>query len=106
VNPATITFIVTVAVIAAFYLLIVRPGQQEQQRVQATIRDLQVGDEVITTSGFFARVKAIETPEQGPVELVLDLGHGMEIRALTTAVLRRVNEATPAERAGEEPKEA
>lgn len=92
-NGAEISFLVLLAVVAAFYLMIVRPGQQEQRRVQQTIRDLRVGDEVITTAGFFARVKEIRTPEEGPIELVLDFGHGVEIRSLTTSVLRRVEPA-------------
>jgi preprotein translocase subunit YajC len=93
VNGAEISFIVILAVLAAFYLMIIRPGQQEQRRVQQTIRDLRVGDEVVTTAGFYAHIKEIRTPEEGPVELVLDFGNGVEVRALTTSVLRRVEPA-------------
>ena len=102
-NAAEISFIVIIAVLLAFYLMIIRPGQQEQKRVQDTIRDLHVGDEVVTTAGFFARVKEIRTPEEGPVQLVLELGNGVEVRALTSAILRRVE--TAPERAGQ-PEEA
>jgi preprotein translocase YajC subunit len=93
VNAAEISFIIILAVMAAFYLIFIRPARQEQKRVEDTIRDLHVGDEVITTSGFFATVKEIHTPEEGPVQLVLDLGHGLEVRALTSAILRRVSTA-------------
>lgn len=92
-NGAEISFLVIVGVLVAFYLMIIRPGQQEQKRQQQAIRDLNVGDEVITTAGFFARVKEIHTPEEGPVELLLELGPGIQIRALTTAVARRVENA-------------
>ena len=91
-NFAEITFISVIVIVVAFYLITIWPAQREQKRQRQAIRDLQVGDEVITTSGFFARVKEIHTPEEGPVQLVLDLGNGLEIRALTSAIIRRVTE--------------
>ena len=93
-NTAEISFVTILAVMAAFYLMFIRPAHQEQKRVQDTIRDLHVGDEVITTAGFFARVTQITTPEQGPVEIVLDFGRGIEVRALTTSILRRLEPET------------
>ena len=102
-NTAELSFVIILAVMAAFCLMFIRPARREQKRVEDTIRDLRVGDEVVTTSGFFARVKAIETPEEGPVQLVLELGNGVEVRALTSAILRRVE--TAPERAGQ-PEEA
>ena len=102
-NEATITFIVIVGVLVAFYLMIIRPARQEQEKVSRVIRDLHVGDEIITTAGFFATVRDITTPEEGPVEVLLDFGNGTEIRALTTAVLRRVSEAPkPSDQPAEE----
>lgn len=88
-NLQEIGFIIMVGVIVVFYLLFIRPAQQEQKRHQQTIRDLRPGDEVITTAGFFARIKDIHTPEEGDVMLVLDLGGGLEVRSLITAVARR-----------------
>ncbi|MGB2696077.1 MAG: preprotein translocase subunit YajC [Dehalococcoidia bacterium] len=97
-NGAEISFLVIIGVLVAFYLMIIRPGQQEQKRQQQTIRDLKVGDEVITTAGFFARVKEIHTPEEGPVELLLELEKGVQLRALTSAITRLVSKAEePAE---------
>jgi preprotein translocase YajC subunit len=88
-----ISFVIMVGVIAAFYIIFIRPASKEQMRVKDIIRDLHVGDEIITTAGFFARIKQIETPEDGPVQLVLDFGHGVEMRALTTSILRRLTVA-------------
>lgn len=95
-QSAELSFVVILGVMAAFYFIFIRPARQEQKRLEETIRDLQAGDEVITTAGFFARIKEIRTPEQGDVELILDLGGGIEIRALTTSILRRIasDEAT------------
>lgn len=98
-NIAELSFISILVIMVAFYLILVRPSQQEQKRQEQTIRDLQVGDQVVTTSGFFGRIKEINTPEEGPVQLVLDLGNGLEVRALTTAIASRVAAAEePAER--------
>ena len=92
-NTAEISFIVILGVMAAFYFIFIRPVRHEQKRVEGTIRDLRVGDEVITTAGFFARVKDIQTPEEGPVQLILELGNGLEVRALTSAISHRVTTA-------------
>ncbi len=102
-NTAEMSFIVILGVMAAFYFIFIRPARQEQKRLEETIRDLRVGDEVVTSSGFFARVKEIQTPEEGPVQLVLELGNGLEVRALTSAIARRV---APAPDAAERPEGA
>jgi preprotein translocase subunit YajC len=90
VNAAEIGFIVIVGIIIAFYLIVLRPAQVEQKRQQQDIKDLQVGDEVLTTSGFLATVREVYIPEAGPVQLVLDFGNGVVINALATAVQQRV----------------
>jgi len=92
-NPAEISFVIIVGVMAAFYIIFIRPARQEQTRLEGTIRELRVGDEVITTAGFFAHIRQIETPEEGPVQLVLDFGNGLQVRSLTTSILRRLSTA-------------
>ena len=96
-NLAELSFIIILVIMVAFYLITIRPGQQEQKRQQQTIRELQVGDQVVTTSGFFAHVKEIHTPEEGPVQLVLELGRGLEVRAVTSAIASRVATAEGAQ---------
>ncbi len=88
-NLAEISFIIMLAVMGVFYLMFIRPARKEQNRQENTIRDLREGDEIETTSGFIGVVTKIDTPEEGPVHLTLDFGNGLEIRALTTSVLRR-----------------
>jgi len=111
---AEASFISIVIIMVAFYLITIRPGQQEQKRQQQTIRDLREGDEIETTAGFLGTVGKIETPEDGPVQITIDFGNGMEIRALSTSVLRRISSADErvqqqheeAPQAGEIPEEA
>lgn len=92
-NLAELSFIIMLAVMAAFYIIFIRPARQEQTRLENTIRDLREGDEIQTTSGFLGIIKTIETPESGPVQITIDFGNGIEVRALTTAVQRRLSSA-------------
>ena len=89
-NAAELGFVVIVGVIVAFYLIILRPQQQDQKKQQKDIRDLQVGDEVLTTSGFLGTVKEVYIPENGPVQIVLDFGNGVVLNALATSIAQRV----------------
>ncbi len=100
-NLEEIGFIIILGVLVWIYLIFIRPARQDQKRHEDTVRDLSPGDEIVTTAGFFARIKEIHTPEEGPVELVLDFGGGTEVRALTSAVAKRVSKAgDEVERAG------
>ena len=103
-NTAEISFVVILGVMIAFYMIFIRPAAKEQKRVQDIIRNLSVGDEVITTAGFFATIRHIETPEQGPAEITLDFGNGVVIRSLTTSIMRKITTAEepaePVEEAG------
>lgn len=42
-----------VAIFAGFYFFFMRPQKKEQKRIQAMISALEVGDTVLTTSGFY-----------------------------------------------------
>lgn len=48
--------IVYVVVIGAMWFLLMRPQKKEQKRVQAMLSTLEVGDTVLTTSGFYGVV--------------------------------------------------
>ncbi len=48
-----VLIIVYVAIFAGFYFIFLRPQKKEQKRVQAMLADLEVGDTVLTTSGFY-----------------------------------------------------
>jgi len=95
-QTAELSFVVILGVMAAFYFIFIRPARKEQTRLEETIRDLEAGDEIITTAGFFARIVEIRTPEEGPVEMTLDFGDGRHVRALITSVSERVTRAEDA----------
>ena len=49
-----IIMILYIVVIVAFmYFIMIRPQKKEQKRIQSMISEMQVGDTVLTTSGFY-----------------------------------------------------
>jgi preprotein translocase YajC subunit len=68
------------------YFLFYRPTVDAQRRARGVVAGLQVGDEVVTTSGFLGRVVAVTEPDDGPAVVSLDLGSGLIVRARVTAV--------------------
>ena len=85
---------VFVAVLATFYVMIIRPMRQDQEKHKQHIRDLRPGDEVLTTSGFIARVKDIQVQESGPTHIALELADGVVFTAVTTAIAERLEPRT------------
>ena len=45
--------LVYVVIIGGMWFLLMRPQKKEQKRIQAMIADMEVGDTVLTTSGFY-----------------------------------------------------
>lgn len=90
-NAAELSFVVVVGIIFAFYLIVLRPQQQEQKRQHKDIQNLQVGDEVLTTGGLLGTVREVYIPpETGPVQIVIDFGNGILIHAVASAIAQRV----------------
>ncbi len=42
-----------VLMLAVFYFFMIKPQKKEQKRVEAMLQDMEVGDVVVTTSGFY-----------------------------------------------------
>lgn len=56
-TASNIMFFVMMAVIfAVMYFLMIRPQKKEQQKIQAMLNALEIGDAVVTTSGFYGIV--------------------------------------------------
>jgi preprotein translocase subunit YajC len=89
-NAAELSFVVVIGIIFAFYLIVLRPQQQEQKRQHKDIQNLQVGDEVLTTGGLLGTVREVYIPETGPVQIIIDVGNGILIHAVASAIAQRV----------------
>lgn len=81
------------AIALLFYFVFLRPVQQQNRRRRQELANLQLGDEVLTQAGFIANVKDIIIPGEGPTEIVLDLGNGVEVRAFASAIVQRLRPA-------------
>ncbi len=75
-----------VAVLAAFYFILMRPVITQQRRRRSDISQLGVGDEVLTTGGFYATVKEIRTTDEGPMQIFLEAAPGVTLRATPAAI--------------------
>lgn len=83
--------LITVLVVAAFYLFFIRPTRSEERRRQRDLTDLRVGDTVLTRGGLIAEVAGVETPEDGPMIVLLRLAEGVVVRARTAAIAERLS---------------
>ena len=75
-----------VAVLTAFYFILMRPQIERQRRRRADISSLQVGDQVLTTGGFYATVREMRTTDEGPMEIHLEAAPGVVLRATPDAI--------------------
>lgn len=64
-----------ILVMGVFYLLIWRPQAKSMQKHQEFVNGLKVGDEVVTDSGLFGKVVAVETDA-----VSLEISKGVKIR--------------------------
>lgn len=78
--------LVVTFIVAAFYFILVRPVVQEQKKHRSDISTLQLGDEVLTTGGFYAIVREINTQDDRETEIVLEAAPGFLLRGTAAAV--------------------
>lgn len=73
--------------IGAFYLLLWRPQQRRMAMVRALQSELAQGDEIVTTSGIFARVVRL-----GDDDADLEIAPGTVIRVARGAIGQRITD--------------
>lgn len=55
-----VMIIYIVVIVAFFYFMLVRPQKKEQQKMNNMLSSLEIGDSVLTTSGFYGVVIDID----------------------------------------------
>lgn len=83
-SPAS-TFLLIALMVAALYLLIIRPNKKRQQAQQKTMSALTPGTRVLLTSGIFATIV-----ELGERQAVLETSPGVQLTVLKQAIARTV----------------
>jgi len=71
------------------YFVLIRPQQRRAKAQQVLQRAVEVGDEILTTSGLYGIVTAMDDDD-----LWLEITEGVEIRMARGAVLRRTQAST------------
>ena len=72
--------------IVGFYFLLIRPQRNRQRAQQAVLASLEVGDEVMTSSGIFGTI--IEIDEDEGV-LTVEIAPGTRVRMLRQGIAQR-----------------
>jgi preprotein translocase subunit YajC len=72
--------------IVGFYFLLIRPQRNRQRAQQAILASLEVGDEVMTSSGIFGTI--IEIDEDEGV-LTVEIAPGTRVRMLRQGIAQR-----------------
>lgn len=85
------SFLPLVLLVLAFWLLILRPQRARAKAAAEVQRSLVVGAEVLTTSGMYARVAAVD--DTGPV--TLEIAPGVSARFSRASVVRVLPAADP-----------
>lgn len=91
-----------VAIFLIFWLLVIRPASRKQKALQQVQRTLEVGDEIVTNSGFFGTVRGLDDDR-----LSLELAEGVTVQIARAAVAGVTSQsddpALPAESDYEQP---
>ena len=64
-----------VIIFGIMYFLMIRPQKKEQKRLQAMLNSMEVGDSVVTTSGFYGVV--IDMTEE---DVIVEFGNNKNCR--------------------------
>lgn len=89
--PASAQLLVILVAMLGFWAIVMRPARNQQRRVANLQSELEVGEEVMLSSGIFGTVHALS---EGRVEL--ELAPGIVVTVARQAVVRRVEESEKA----------
>lgn len=64
-----------VVLFGIMYFLMLRPQKKEQKRLQAMLNDMEVGDSIVTTSGFYGVI--IDMTEE---DVIVEFGNNKSCR--------------------------
>ena len=77
-------------VLGGFYMLFMRPQKKEQKRIQEMIAEMEVGDTVLTTSGFYGVIIDITDDD-----LIVEFGNNKNCRIpMQKAAIAQVEKAS------------
>ncbi len=93
----TLNILLIVGVILVGYFLLIRPQQKRMRQHMELLNRLHHGDEVITQSGIYGTVTALEDDT-----VLIEISEGVEIRVLKNSIAKTIVAAEPEEEEEEE----
>jgi|SRR6056297_173487 len=94
-SGALIQLLILLLIPFAMYFFLIRPQRRRMREQQELQRSIEVGDEVVTTSGIFGVI----TGEDGPGRFWLEVDDDVQIRIARASVSGRVSPDDDAETA-------
>jgi preprotein translocase subunit YajC len=79
-----------ILLVGFFFVFIVLPQRRQMQAAAAMQARLQVGDEVVTTSGIYGRLTRVDDDT-----VVVEVAPGTEVKLVRRAIGRRVDDLVP-----------
>lgn len=86
-GAATTQLLFLAAMAALFYFLLIRPQQRRARAQRELVRNLEVGDEVMTSSGIFGTIREIDDEI-----IAVEISPGTTVRMVKGAIARRLVE--------------
>ena len=80
--------VILLLVIAAYWTMVILPKQQEFKKHQRFVRQMQVGDKVVTYGGLVGTITSL-SPDDGLARVAL--AEGVEVEIITVALTQPYN---------------
>lgn len=88
--PAYAQLLVILVAMIAFWSVVMRPARTQQRRIAQLQRELEVGHEVVLSSGIFGTVRELD-----PERVQLEVAPGTVLTVARQVVVRRVDHSDP-----------
>ena len=90
-GESLVSLVPIIAIFAIFYLLMIRPASKRQKAMREMQSNLQVGERVLTQSGFLATITGFQEDL-----VVLEIAPGVEVTVIRAAIGGLAKDAVPA----------
>ncbi len=94
-------FLPLVLIFVVFYFLLIRPQQKKLKEHRAMVSALRRGDKVVTQGGLIGTIAKVVSD----TEVLLEVGEGVRVRMLRSAVSEVMNKPEPVAAKGGDAKE-